>query len=327
MNKEETMTKKNSILKSQTFKDFLPSIVIIVVLIVAGELASPGFAKVNNIFNILTRASILTVACIGQAVVMISGNAGIDMSVGSVMSMACLVGPMITGGTNGGILLAILAFIGIGIVIGVVSGVCIQYLRIPALVMTLAMSAIVNGLTLGLTRGQPTMTMPPLLLDLGLPFIGPVRLMTVVCIVILLIMLLVLHKTNYGRSLFVVGSNRNAARLAGLKVNIVVIVAYILSAIMAGLAGLMLVGYVGSAQLSMAEEYTLLSVAAVVIGGTKLSGGKGGLVGGALGAMVLFLLTSILTALGLPDGVRELIQGAMLLAVILINSREAKLRA
>ena len=124
-----------------------------------------------------------------------------------------------------------------------------------------------------------------------------------------------------------VGSNRNAARLAGLKVNIVVIVAYILSAIMAGLAGLMLVGYVGSAQLSMAEEYTLLSVAAVVIGGTKLSGGKGGLVGGALGAMVLFLLTSILTALGLPDGVRELIQGAMLLAVILINSREAKLRA
>ena len=141
-------------------------------MIVAGELASPGFAKVNNIFNILTRASILTVACIGQAVVMISGNAGIDMSVGSVMSMACLVGPMITGGTNGGILLAILAFIGIGIVIGVVSGVCIQYLRIPALVMTLAMSAIVNGLTLGLTRGQPTMTMPPLLLDLGFRLSG-----------------------------------------------------------------------------------------------------------------------------------------------------------
>lgn len=327
MNKEITMNKKSSIFKNQTFKDFAPSIIIIIVLIIAGELATPGFAKVNNIFNIMTRASILTIACIGQAFVMISGNAGIDLSVGAIMSMACLVGPMLTGGTNGGILIAILAFIGIGIVIGTISGVCIQYLRIPALVMTLAMSAIVNGLTLGLTRGQPTMTMPKLLLDLGLPCLGPVRLMTIVAIVILVLLLLVLHKTKYGRSLFMVGSNRNAARLTGLRVNLIVIIAYIISAIMAGIAGLMLVGYVGSAQLNMADEYTMLSVAAVVIGGTKLSGGKGNLVGGALGAMVLFLLTSILTALGLPDGVRELIQGALLLAVILINSREAKLRA
>ena len=96
---------------------------------------------------------------------------------------------------------------------------------------------------------------------------------------------------------------------------------------MAALAGFALVGYVGSAQLYMADEYTMLSVAAVVIGGTKLSGGKGGVVGGALGAMVLFLLTSILTVVGLNDGARIAIEGFVLLLIVLSNSREGKLRA
>ena len=323
---ENTSMKKNSLLNNKTIKDFLPAIVIIIVLIVAGNMLSPGFAKVNNIFNIITRASILAVVCIGQSYVMISGNAGIDMSVGAVMSMACLVGPSISRGTNLGLLVAVLIFIGVGAVIGFISGICVQKLRIPSLVMTLAMAAIITGLTLGVTRGQPIMSTPPLLLDLGLPIIGPIRAMTLVAIAVLAIMGYVLHKSQYGRSLFISGSNRNAARLVGIKVNGVVIGAYMISSIMAALAGFMLVGFVGSAQLQMADEYTLLSVAAVVIGGTKLSGGKGGLIGGALGAMVLFLLSSILVALGLPDGVRELIQGAILLMVIIINSREKKLR-
>lgn len=328
MNRDLAKTNKlSALLKHQAFKDFLPSICIIIALLIAGELCSSGFTKANNVFNIVTRASILSVACIGQAVIMISGNSGIDMSVGSVMSMACLIGPMMTGGSNEGLIIAVLGFIGIGIIIGGINGVCIQIFKIPALVTTLAVSQIVNGLTLGLTRGQPIMTMPDMLLELGMPFLGPIRLMTLVALVIIGIMLFLLHKTDFGRMLYMVGSNRNAARLSGLKVNTIVISSYMIGAIMSGFAGLMLVGYVGSAQLQMADEYTLLSVAAVVIGGTKLTGGRGGLVGGALGAMVLFLLTSILLALGLPDGVRELIQGAILLCVVLINSRESKLRA
>lgn len=328
MNQTEVAKKsfKRIVLDNRTLRNFFPSVVIIIFLIVAGELLSPGFGKVNNLFNILARASILGVACIGQAYVMISGNAGIDMSVGAVMSMACLMGPAISQGTDFGLLLAVLAFVGIGGVVGMVSGICIQFLKIPSLVMTLAMSEIINGLTLGLTRGQPIMTTPPLLLKMGLPFIGQLRLMTIVMVIVIAIMALVLYKTKFGRSLFIVGSNRSAAKLVGIKVNRIVIGAYMVSSVMAGFAGLMLVGYVGSAQLRMADGYTLLSVAAVVIGGTKLSGGLGNLTGGVLGAIVLFLLTSILVTLGLPDGVRELIQGAILLMVIIFNSREAKLR-
>lgn len=320
------VVKKMDFLKNEKVRDFLPSVIIIAILVFGGELLNPGFAKANNLCNILAKSSILAVACIGQAFVMISGNAGIDMSIGAMMSLSALIGPMVSGGTNEGLILAVVVFMATGLVIGIINGLCIQFLKIPSLVMTLAMSVVINGLTLGLTRGQPIMTIPKALLDLGMPLVGKIRGMTFVAAAILVIMIIILNKTNFGHSLFMVGSNRNAAKLAGLKVDLIVVISYGISLMMAGLAGLMLVGYVGSAQLNMADEYTLLSVAAVVIGGTKLSGGKGGLLGGALGAVVLFLLTSILVALGLPSGVRQLIQGVVLLLIVLANSREAKLR-
>lgn len=326
----ENNTNKNKVaalLNNKKYKDFVPSVAIIIVLIVGGQLLNPGFASINNLCNILARASILAVACIGQAIVMISGNAGIDMSIGAMISLAALLGPMVSGGTNIGLVWAIIVFLVAGFIIGAINGFCIQYLKIPSLVMTLAMSTVISGLSLGLTRGQPSMTIPKALLDLGMPAIGKIRGMTIAAIVILAIMIIFLKKTSFGRSLYIVGSNRNAAKLAGLRVNTVVISAYGISLMMGGLAGLMLVGYVGSAQMNMGDEYTLLSVASVVIGGVKLTGGKGSLIGGALGAIVLFLLTSILVALGLPSGVRQLIQGVVLLLIIVANGREAKLRA
>jgi len=318
--------RKKVFLNNQNVKSFLPSIIIIIILTVVSNILSPGFASVGNMMTISTRACILAVACIGQAYIMISGNAGIDMSVGAFMSMAALLTSKFSGGTNLGLVWTVLIFIGIGAFFGFITGVCIQFFKIPSLVMTLAMSSVINGLSLGVTRGQPQMTIPPVLLSLGTPVVGVIRGMIFLTVIIITVMILVLHKTKYGKSLFMVGSNRNAAAVIGLKVNRIVIGTYMISAIISCIAGLMMLGFVGSAQLQMGDEYTLLSVAAVVIGGTKLSGGKGGLVGGILGSLVLIILTSMLTALGLPSGVRQLIQGTLLLGIVLINSRELKLR-
>ncbi len=318
--------KRGSILSNKGIKELLLPIVIIVALTVAGNVLSPGFADINNVMNILTRSCILAVACIGQTYVMISGNAGIDMSVGACMSFAALLTSTFSGGTNEGLIATIFIYAALGGLFGFVTGTCIQFFRIPSLVMTLAMSFVINGLALGMTRGQPQMTIPPALLTLGTPVVGVVRGMIFLTAIIFVVMMLVLRRTNYGKALFIVGSNRNAAKLIGLKVNVIVVATYMISSIMAMMAGLMMLGYVGSAQLQMGDEYTLLSVAAVVIGGTKLAGGKGGLIGGLLGAVVLIMLTSILVVLGLPAGVRQLIQGGLLLAIVLINSREAKLR-
>lgn len=309
------------------YKDLLPAVILIIVLVIAGQILQPGFIKANNLVNILCRASVLSVACIGQVYVMVSGNAGIDMSIGSVMSCAALLGPALSGGENLGLIRSII-IIGIAaFAIGIINGVCIQKFTLPSLVVTLCMGQIIDGLTIGLTRGAPGTSIPDALLRLGVPFIWKIRLATFVAVILIVIMYIILNKTNYGKSLFLVGCNRNAAKLSGINVDMKVITAYGISSFMAALAGYMLVGYVGSAQLYMADEYTMLSIAAVVIGGTKLSGGKGNLVGGALGAILLFLLTSILLAVGLNDGARIAIEGTVLLLIVLTNCREKKLRA
>ncbi len=308
------------------YKNLLLALVLSIILVIVGQVLQPGFAKANNLMNILCKASVLAVACIGQVYVMVSGNAGIDMSVGSVMSCAALLGPALSGGENLGLIKSIVIMVTAAFIIGVINGICIQKFNLPSLVVTLCMGMIIDGLTIGLTRGAPGTKIPSSLLKLGVPVIGKIRLATFVAIILVAFMYFILNKSKYGKSLFLVGCNRNGARLAGINVDIKVITAYGISAVTAALAGYMLVGYVGSAQLYMADEYTMLSIAAVVIGGTKLSGGKGSLVGGVLGAILLFLLTSILLAVGLNDGARIAIEGIVLLLIILANCREKKIR-
>lgn len=307
-------------------KEFLPSAIAIVSLLILGQILSNGFASINNIGNILTTSSILAIAAIGQAMVIISGNSGIDMSIGAVISMGALMGPMIAQGSGIGLVLAVVLLVCIGGLIGLVNGIGVQFLKIPSLVMTLAMALVVNGFTLGFTRGQPSILIPKILLDVGQPILGPIRWMVAIAIIFIVTMELLLRKTNFGKSLYLTGCNRRAAKLSGLHVNRIVLTAYVVSGVLSAIVGLLLVGYTGSGQLQMGDEYTLLSIAAVVIGGTKLSGGKGRLLGGALGAIVLILITNILVVLGMPAGVRKLVQGAILLVILISNGREAKFR-
>jgi ribose transport system permease protein len=301
-----------------SLKVFLPSIIASIGLLVLGQILSPGFADINNIGNIFTVASILAIATIAQSLIIISGGEGIDMSLGAVMSMGALIGPMISKGDSNRFILMILALAAIGGIIGLINGFGSQIVKIPPLVMTLIMATVVNGLTLGYTQGQPSVTIPPALLAVGNKVAGPIRVLLIIAVMSIVIMEVVLRKTNFGKLLYLVGSNRNAAKLAGTKVNLVVIMSYVLGGVIAALTGMLLVGYAGSGQLQMAGDYTLLSIAAVVIGGTQLTGGKGNLVGGALGAVVLVLLTSILVAIGMPAGVRQLIQGLILLIILVI---------
>jgi len=156
---------------------------------------------------------------------------------------------------------------------------------------------------------------------------GPIRLLTLIIVVLLFMAeYLLLRGSKFGRLLVLTGNNSNAARLSGISVRLISIAAYTFGGMMAGLAGLALVGFAGTAQMQMGRDYTLLSVAAVVIGGTKLSGGKGNYIGAALGALVLVLLTSILQTFNMPPGLRLFFQGLLLIIILMVNSRNAKLR-
>lgn len=307
---------------------YLPAVTAVVLLFMMGRILSVGFLSVNNISSILLTTAILSLAAMGQAIIIISGNNGLDMSLGAIMSLTALLGPMLKTNAANFDLLAMLVFcILIGAFIGLLNGSGTRYLRIPPLVMTLIMSNVVNGFALFVTRGQPVVDISKRLQSICAPLIGPFRILTAIVILFVILMeIFLFRKSKYGRSLFISGNNANAASLCGINVNQTVILAYVIGGAIAGAAGLFLVAYAGSAQMQMAKEYTMLSIASVVIGGTKLTGGKGGFIGGTIGALVLVLLTSILQALNMPAGVRSLIQGLILLLILLANCRSPKQR-
>ncbi|MBX5435748.1 MAG: ABC transporter permease [Alicyclobacillaceae bacterium] len=313
-------------LANSKFRIYIPVLSASVALLILGQILSPGFASASNIGNLLATAVVLAIASFGQTLVVISGQEGIDLSIGAMMSMGALIGVQVSDQSSLGLWGAVLLLIGTGALVGLIHAVCIQFLRIPPLVMTLGMATVVDGFALAYTKGLPSGTAPKLLTAIGIGHVGPIRTLLLFGIAMVVIGEFVLRRTRYGRNLYLAGSNRMAAALSGIHVNVVVFVTYVIAGIAGTLGGLVMLGFVGTAQLGMGDGYTLLSIAAVVIGGTALAGGEGTFLGSALGAVVLTILTSVLLAVGMQEGVRELIQGAILLLVLAIYSRAPKLR-
>ena len=307
---------------------YAPAIIGSILLLALGRILSKGFLSSNNLSSILMTTAILTMASIAQATVIISGDSGLDMSVGAIMSLTALFGPMVQLPNEGiSLIVMIIVVIAIGALIGFLNGIGVQVFKIVPLVMTLIMSNVVNGFAIFVTKGQPMVQVSSLLQSISKPLIGPIRILTAIVIILLVVLeIFFLRRSRYGKMLFLSGNNVNAARLCGINSKWVVILAYTISGGIAGFAGLLLVGYAGTAQMNMASSYTMLSIAAVVIGGTKLTGGKGTYIGGALGALVLILITYILQALNMAAGLRSLIQGVILVVILMINSRAPKLR-
>ncbi|MEA4853623.1 MAG: ABC transporter permease [Christensenella sp.] len=324
ININESQSKSNTFY--QSFKPFIPSVAAIVILVVLGQVLSNGFASVGNMGSVLSQASLLAMVAIGQSMVIFSGDFSIDLSAGAVMSMGALIGSMVSVGEDIMIIPAILVLVGLGALIGFINGICVQKIKIPALAMTLVMATVVNGFTFLYTRGQPAVMVPPLLMGVGRPIVGVIRPLLIIAVIAIVAMEFVMRRSRYGKSLYLVGNNRKAAALCGIHVDRTVVIAFMLCSIFSCIAGLLLVGYTGSGQLKMGEEYTMLSIAAVVIGGARVAGGKGTLIGAFLGSVVMILLTSVLTAVGMAEGTRTFLQGVLLVLILMIQCRSPKLR-
>ncbi len=309
---------------SDKVKVYYPVILAIVILFVLGEALSPGF--LGNFNNILMIASFLAIVCIGQSLVIMVGGFGLDLSIGAMVTLGALLTGKICNGSNVKLLLLIPILIFAGVVVGFINGIGVQKLKIPPLAMTLIVSNVVVGFYTLITRAMPTLNIPSVLVSMGKPLIGPLRTMTVIAIIFIVLFEWILRKTRYGQKIFLCGSNRNAAKLAGIQVDLVVISTYILSAVIAALSGIILLGYVRSASMDMGDVYTMQTLAAVVIGGIKMSGGKGSLVGGLLGSVMITALSSVLVSVGMLASMRIFFEGLILLAIIIMDCRQPKLR-
>ena len=306
----------------------LIALVITILLIVVGQIVSPGFGSYNQVLAMLRVASFLGFIAIGQTIVILSGGDGIDLSVGKVATLGAIVASKIMEGSNDNLVLGILIPLAVGCAIGFFNGLGILLLRIPPFVMTLGMSGVVTGLILAYTGGVAGGRSAPALTALvngrWLFNIPGVLYLWVIATILVTIFL---RRTWTGWNIFAVGANRTAARLSGIPVTRTVLLSYVLSGLFAVVGGLMLLGYTETVFLNLADNLTLPSVAAVVIGGTLVAGGIGGYVGSAIGAVLLTVLSSFLTTINMPESGRIIINGAVLILLLAVYGRQRKLRS
>ncbi|WP_099024998.1 ABC transporter permease [Mycolicibacterium palauense] len=306
---------------------WLPAVVVSVVLLVAGQVISPGFASWGNINQIVAIAAILALASCGQTIVMISGDFGIDLSVGQLMSLTAVVAFMLMDGGTPWVLVALVAVVVIGALFGTLNGVLVAYAKLPALVVTLGTLVIAQGFILTLTSsGTPSGAVPDVLAAVTGHSILGIRYVTIVVAVLVTVLAVFIARSRFGKNLYLVGSNREAARLAGINVRRVVVIAFVVAGVCGGIAGLLLLSYAGTANLDLGGDYLLLTIAASVIGGASLAGGEGRVASSAAGAVALQVITTFLLTIGVSDALRQVITGLLLVGMLFLNARVPRLR-
>jgi ribose transport system permease protein len=305
------------------FRDrpIIPLTGLLAVLVVVIEIASPGIVS-PSWANVIVRTSVPLAILAGcQTLTMLTG--GIDLSVGAVASMAGFVTATLVhspGGVAEGIVVALLA----AMLAGLLTGIGVGVFRVHPLIMTLGMSFVVLGLAnvWQLQSVQTGAGVPDVLTMLGTgTLFGFVPHGLLVLVPVALLILIGLRRTGYGRLLYAIGDNPVAARLSGARAWQVLIALYVLSALLAGIAGLLLAGLTNTASVSLADSLVLPSVAAAVIGGTSIMGGRGGYGGTLVGALILSVLTALLTVLGLPEPTRQIVFGSIIVAVAAAYTR------
>ena len=295
-----------------------------VALFAIGQAVRPGFASLDGVRSILVVAAFVGLVAAGQTFVILIG--GIDLSVPWVLNAAAILMVTSSLGTDARALPALALTLGMGLLVGAVNGAGIALLGIPAVVMTLAMDGIMQGLTLGLSGGMTCASCgayaPPIVQAavhrqwLGLPVILWLWLGVIAAVSFLL------SATRFGRSTYTIGNNARASYLAGVNVTAVTVALYALSGLFSALAGIMLVGFGGQAALGMGEPYLFQSIAAVVIGGVYILGGRGSYVGTVAGSISLVVLVSVLLTLNMPDYGRSIMYGVVILGLLLLYGRQ-----
>jgi ribose transport system permease protein len=302
-------------------RPIVPLMGLLAILVLAIELADPGIVS-PEWTGVIVRASIPLAILAGcQTLTMLTG--GIDLSVAAIGSMAGFVTATLVhspGGVAEGILVALVA----AALAGLLTGIGVGVFRVHPLIMTLGMSFVVLGLSnvWQLQMVQTGSGVPDQLRWIGSSTLEQVVPYSLLVFVPLTLLILVgLRRTGYGRLLYAIGDNPVAARLSGTRSWQVLIVLYVISAVMAGIAGLLISGLTNTASVSLVDTSLLPAVAAAVIGGTSILGGRGGFSGTIVGALILTVLTALLTVLGLPEPTRQVVFGSIIVVVAAAYTR------
>ncbi|MBV9998059.1 MAG: ABC transporter permease [Verrucomicrobia bacterium] len=290
--------------------------VICAILIIASRAISASFGSWNEVETIVVLSSFLIVIGFGQGLVILMG--GLDLSVGSLITLGGVLTTTWAGaGANAWLLVPVLLVCGF---CGLINGFGVTIAKVPPFIMTLASGIVIYSLCLGFTAGTPRGSSPSLLSALMQARAWGVPVVIYFVILFSIAAALLQSRSSYGRSLYAVGTNPAAARIAGLRVNKVIASVYAMSGLCGGIVGMMLVGYSNGATLRMGEPYVLSSIAAVVVGGSSILGGTGRFEGTVGGAILLTTISTIISAVGLEEGWRTVLEGVIIVIALLLLS-------
>ncbi|MFJ9896784.1 ABC transporter permease [Streptomyces sp. NPDC091280] len=284
-------------------------------------LFADGFDSLANFRYLVQTASFLGIVAVGQTLVVVMS--GIDLSVSGVVALSAVVCAKVASGTGGGIT-AVLVALALSALVGAVNAAGVVWLRVPPMVMTLASGTVLAGALLVYTDGSPSSARLPLLDSLANGRLLGVPWAFVLWLVVTAAAGWLLHASRTGRYAFALGSGESAARASGVPLAATAFTAYVGCALLAGVAGLVLLGFTGTSSLTMGNPYQLLSIASVVLGGTSILGGRGHLLGTVAGALLLTLLTALLTSWNLSEGVRQVVLGVLIIGLLLVYARERR---
>lgn len=295
---------------------------LLLALIVVFSLTTRGFASVANVFNLLRQTSITGIAAFGMAIVIISG--GIDLSMGSCVSVITVVTAIMVSNMGMNSVLACVLGVLLGVLIGMINGVIITSTNMPPFICTLAAQQILNGLSYTITGGLPIYGLPAGLKQLGQGYLGPIPIPVLIMLVFFLIAIFLMGRTYLGRYYYAVGSNADAARLSGVSVKNVKILAYMISGFFVGISAIVMMCRITSGQPNAGTGLEMDAITACVVGGVSLNGGSGKIGKVILGVMIMGVISNGLGIMGVSTYNQYIAKGILLLCVVGFDSYRVK---
>ncbi|KRQ86470.1 Ribose transport system permease protein RbsC [Caloramator mitchellensis] len=297
------------------------SLIGLLILCVIISIITPRFLNINNLLNVLTQVSVNAVIALGMSFVILTG--GIDLSVGSILAITGAIAASIVVKSNS-LLLAILVALIIGALIGAFNGIVVAKGKIQPFIVTLAAMTIFRGVTYVYTNGTPISG-----LGKNFTFIGNAKIIgipfpVVITLFIFLIAWYLINETRFGRYVFALGGNEDSTRLSGINTDRVKLYVYIISGIAAAISGVIVTSRIGSASPNAGTGYELDAIAAVVLGGTSLSGGEGSITGTIIGAMIIGVLNNGLNLMNVSPFYQSIVKGLVILLAVLIDKKNKK---
>lgn len=291
------------------------SLIGLIALIIISAIITPDFRSINNMVTIFRQASVLLILSSGLTAVLLTG--GMDLSVGATAGLVgCICAQLLKSGLP--LPLVFLAGIGIGALVGLVNGSLAGIL--PSFIATYGTNWVLSGLAIIVMNGAVIYDLPKFFTEIGVGYIGPIPNLVIIAAVLVVIIYVLLQKTTYGYQVYAYGANPEAARYSAMPVKKIMISSFVMCSVCAGIAGMIITARLNAADAAMGDSYGLQTVAAVVIGGTSMLGGQGGVGGTVIGALILTIIVNVMNLNDISSFAQPMVVGLVIIAMVLFDT-------